>query len=781
MTARLALGYVAIFAISAALASTSFVLGSHRHPQPKVAGIYSAQSPCIGSSQQFKLEQSGQFVDASGGISGALRFRHGTLTGTARCSDGSRLHLALKRVAGQRLELRGAIDAVFIRDLPKPGSVAVSAGTHSNEQIFGRLMLAIAIVILAARLVRFAVGKVGQPPVMGEVLAGILLGPTLLGAVAPSVKNYLFPAFVIPLLNGAADIGLAFYLFLVGLELDPRMLKGRISHAAAISNTSVIFPLGVGIAVALPLYTLLGTPNKTFQAFALFMGVALSVTAFPVLARILIERRMLARPIGALALSAAAVDDVTAWGLLAIASGIAGHGSAFGVLPVLGYVFAFCLGMAFLARPLLARVSAAYDEAGHVPSGWISAIFVGVLLSAFLTQKSGIAPIFGAFVFGLVMPRRADLSHDVTRRLEDFVATVLLPLFFVVTGLRTDVGLLNRPVLWGLTLVIIAVAIVGKGLAATAIARVAGYGLRESAVLGALMNTRGLTELIVLNIGLELGVISQALFTMLVIMALVTTFMTAPLIRVLDPRRLLSAPVEEELPAPEAERAILVAALDEENIDELLAVSEPLARSDPPRELILVRPLEPPRVTGPIATRERELDRANQVLARVRATLVARGVDSSTAAFTSGNRGADLARLAAEQRIDLLVVDGRRPLLGAGVPAGEVGAVLAGAPCDVAVLVDQERAPVIDADHPVYVALGGGPHDAAALELGTCIASGTGAPLHQVDIAETARGAGLLVVGMPDLWQRRGLGRVRGALAGSTSIPTLFVRRGEGR
>src|SRR2546423_8153940 len=224
--------------------------------------------------------------------------------------------------------------------------------------------------------------------------------------------------------------------------------------------------------------------------------------------------------------------------------------------------------MALIARPLLGRVSAAYDEAGRVPAGWISAIFSGVLVSAYLSMKSGVAPIFGAFVTGLVMPRRADLSHDVSRRLEDFIAIVLLPLFFVVSGLKTDVGLLNRPELWVLTAAIIGVAIVGKWFAATAIARVAGYSWQESSVLGALLNTRGLTELIVLNIGLELGVISRALFSMLVLMALVTTFMTAPAIRALDPRRMFSAPVEDELAGeePTTEKSILVAALEERNV-----------------------------------------------------------------------------------------------------------------------------------------------------------------------------------------------------------------------
>jgi K+:H+ antiporter len=795
---RLALVYVGVFAISGALASGSFVLGKGRHSQPKVGGVYAVDSPCLGGQAQLKLEQSGEFVDAKGlgaasRFEGSLRFRNPRLTGRVQCVDGSGAQLTLTRVGprdAKSPQLVGTLAgrplaAEFLKDLPKPGVPITKAQSTppSGDQVFGRLMLAIAAVILAARLVRALVGRVGQPPVMGEVLAGILLGPTLLGAVAPSLQHYLFPSFVIPLLTGAADIGLAFYMFLVGLELDSRLLRGRIAHAAAISNASVVLPLGLGIAVALPLYRLLGTPDKSYQAFGLFMGVAMSITAFPVLARILIERRMLGRPLGALALSAAAVDDVTAWGLLAIASGIAGRGSALGALTVLGYVFAFCAAMALLARPLLRRVSAAYDEAGHVPAGWISAIFVGVLLSAYVSMKSGIAPIFGAFVMGLVMPRRADLSHDVTRRLEDFVTTVLLPLFFVVTGLRTDIGLLNRPELWGLTALLIVVAIAGKWLAAMITARAAGYRWRESAVLGALMNTRGLTELIVLNVGLDLGVISSALFTMLVLMALVTTFMTAPLLRLLDPRGELALPVEDELPRAEPGLAgsILVAPLAQQNIDELLALAEPLARSEPRRELIIVRLLEPPRVGATLATRDRELARATAELDWLRNDLVKGGQPARTVAFTSGNRADDLVRLAEREGVELLLIDGRRPLLGPGIPGGEVGQVLTKALCEVAVLVDQEEVPVLDTDHPVVVVFAGEEHDSAGLGLGERLAEQTSAPLRVVaspdEVGEVARGAGLLVLGLPALWGKQGLGPVRAALALAGDTPTLFVRR----
>jgi K+:H+ antiporter len=786
VSGRLIAAYLVVFGVSAGLAVTSFALGSDRHAQPNVAGTYRGTGTCVGGTGKFKLEQSGQFVDGSGALHGQLRLQRGRLSGTVSCLRGGERRFCMRVADEHRLRpLPGCVPASarFLEALPKPGTTAKPANPPRNEVILGRLMLAIAAVMLAARLVRALMEKVGQPPVMGEVLAGILLGPTLLGWVAPSVKDYLFPAFVVPLLVGAANIGLVFYLFLVGLELDTRMLKGRISHAAAISNASVLLPMGLGIALALPLYGLLGAPGKTFAAFALFMGVAMSITAFPVLARILIDRRMLKRTIGVLALSCAAVDDVTAWGLLAIASAVAAGGSAAGALPVLGYAFAFCVGMAFLARPLLSRVSAAYDEAGRVPAGWISAICAGVLVSAFLSMKAGVAAIFGAFVMGLVMPRRADLSHDVSRRLEEFISIVLLPLFFVVSGLKTDVGLLDRPELWGLTFAIIGVAIAGKWLASTGMARVAGYSWMESSALGALLNTRGLTELIVLNIGLELGVISHALFSMLVVMALVTTFMTAPALRFIDPKRRLSAPVESELEGVQLEAAgpaILVAPLAEENVDELLSLAAPLALSRSGEELIVARLLPPPRVTGPLATQERELTHAGRELERLDDLLEARGITARGVAFVSPDPAGDLVTLASKERVELVLLDGRRPLLGTGPPGGAVGWVLKHASADVAVLVDQEHVPVIDAEHPVYVASGEGLHDAAALRIATRIADGAGAPLRVAgeadEAAATAAGAGLLVVGLPQQWERQGLGRIRAAMAQSGKVPTLFVR-----
>jgi Kef-type K+ transport system membrane component KefB len=831
---RLVIGYLLVGAFLAAAVIVSIAVGDSKKPAPNVAGQYTL-SPSTCLPKGFTLEQSGKYVDlkVAGHAGSKLEVSHHVLSGKVTCVDGSKSALRLAVPAGQS-SLTGTIGgspvkAAFTGDLTT-AAAAAPAKPRSGEETFGRLMLAIAAVILAARVAGSALGRIGQPRVMGEVLAGILLGPSLLGAIAPSAKNYLFPPDIVPLLSGASQIGLAFYLFLVGMELDPRLLRKRITQAAFISNTSVAFPFALGLLVAIPLYELLA-PDKKYLPFALFVGVSMSITAFPVLARILVERRMLKQPVGALALASAAIDDVTAWGLLALATAVAGAGSGLHALVVIGLAGVFTAAMLLVGRPLLSRVSAAYDEAGQVPALWLGIIFVCVLLSAYVSQQIGIASIFGAFVMGLIMPRHADLTGDVSRRLEDFVVTVLLPLFFVITGLRTNIGALNRPVLWLLTLALIGIAIVGKWAGAMFASRYAGFSRRDSAVLGALMNTRGLTELIVLNIGFQLGLISSALFTMLVIMALVTTFMAGPALRLLDPRRELSESPEAELrratrTAPtegrRIEGSIIVAPQDERSLDALLALAEPLARSEPPRELILARLLPPAGVASGLVADDRHLQRATAELNRRRELLVERGVPIRAIAFTSPDPGSDLVRLSAEQNVDLVLLNGRRPLIGEGVPRGDVGRVLANAPCDVAVLVEREGVPVIDAEHPVIIPFGGADHDWAALELAAWIAAGSGASLKLLGsagrredgrdasgllasaavvvqqfagvtvesvlaapgrdgiLAATA-GAGLLLVGLSERFGKEGLGETRRAIARSAPAPIVFVRRGERR
>jgi hypothetical protein len=395
------------------------------------------------------------------------------------------------------------------------------------------------------------------------------------------------------------------------------------------------------------------------------------------------------------------------------------------------------------------------------------------------------------------------------------------------------VGLLDRPALWLMTATLIVVAVFCKFVGATVAARYSGMRWRESAVIGTLMNTRGLTELIVLNIALELGMITPALFTMLVIMALVTTFMAGPLLRLFDPRHEFSSPPEEELrgaerpterelEAPVPDRGILVAVQDERNVDALLALAEPLARSEPPRELILTRLLPPPRTaTGGLVSGERELTVTSRELDRRRDALVAGHVAARAVAFTSADPGGDLVRLSSEHEVDLVILDGRRPLLGEGVPRGDVGTVLEHAECDVAVLVERGgEPPTIGPDNAVSVPFGGAEHDWAALELGAWMATARGAPLRLLGaIADPAAGerdasrllanaslvvqqfagisaepvlvqpgregvlaasagSGLLILGLSDQWRQEGLGPVRSEIAKAAAIPVVFVRRG---
>ena len=764
---------------------------------------------------------------------GEGRYSDGKLTGDITCPDG------------REYEVEGeAVDRTLNLSLLRPGSEP-SADEPPAERIsaeeqreagnrFAAFFIAVAVVMLVARLFGMASVALGQPRVMGEVVAGIALGPTILGAFLPEVQAALFPKDIIPFIGVVSQLGLIFYMFLVGLEIDPSQLKGRIGQVAAISNASVALPMVLGIAVALPIYELVG-PDKKFVAFALFMGVSMSITAFPVLARILVERRMLKRPVGALALASAAVDDVTAWFLIALATAVAVAGSSADVIETILLAVGFCLVMALAVRPLLARASTAYDEAGRVPGGWIALIFAGVLLAAYTTEIIGIALIFGAFIMGLVMPRHAELSEDVTGRIEDFVVTLLLPLFFAYTGLKTNVGLLDRPELWIMTVVLIVVAVVGKMFGALLAARITGFDWRSSAVIGTLMNTRGLTELIVLNLALEKGVISEALFAMLVLMALVTTFMAGPFLKLLDPRNELGAPVEEELTeAREAsaadfpalavpEQAILVAPQGEAALPQLLSLAEPMARSEPPRELILARLVAPPggvALRGGLQTENRLLQEASSEVERARLGLMDDGVAARAVAFVSADAGEDLSRLAKADEVALLLIDGRRPLLGEGVPRGEVGEVLKKAPCDVGVLVAKEGQSVVPgADNAVLVPFGGAEHDWAALELAAWIASANDAPLKLLGaagetdertkvtrllgdagllvqqyagisaspvvaergregIVEAAAGAGLLVVGLSERWRDEGLGPTRSEIAKAAPAPVLFVRRG---
>lgn len=399
------------------------------------------------------------------------------------------------------------------------------------------LLLAQLLVILAAtRLAGRAARALGQPHVVGEMAAGILLGPTLLGALAPGVSGRLFPAESLGMLAQLGQLGLLFFMFVVGLSIDPATLAGRGRTAVAVSHASIVVPFALGVAIAPSLHPTLAPAGVPFLPFALFVGAAMSVTAFPVLARILEERGLMRTRLGALAIACAAVDDVTAWCLLAVvvvaarAMGVQQGGPPV-LVTALG-ALAFVAAMFLVVRPALRRL-AGRRRLGNAGRETLAAATLLALAAALVTEALGVHALFGAFVAGAVMPRDERVVNALRRRMEDMVLVAFVPVFFAYSGLRTRVDGLRDEGAWLTALLILALAVLGKFGASAVAARLTGVRWREALALGALMNTRGLMELVILNVGLDIGVISPDLFSMMVLMALVTTAMTSPVLAAL--------------------------------------------------------------------------------------------------------------------------------------------------------------------------------------------------------------------------------------------------------
>jgi len=399
---------------------------------------------------------------------------------------------------------------------------------HNVQDPLAILLAQIIMIILVARLFGWFFKKIGQPSVIGEIIAGIALGPSLLGMYFPDFFHALFPEKSLENLKFLSQIGLILFMFVIGMELDVKVLKNRAKEAIVISHASIIIPFSLGIGLAYFVYNRFAPEGVTFLSFCLFMGIAMSITAFPVLARIVQERGMHKTKLGAIAITCAAADDITAWCILATVIAIVKAGTFESSMFTISLAAIYVLLMIYLVKPFLKRIGELYGSKESLSKPVVAIFFLLLIISSYATELIGIHALFGAFMMGAIMPDVAKFRTVFISKVEDVSVILLLPLFFVFTGLKTEIGLLNEPYLWKVTGFIILVAVVGKFFGSALAAKFVGQSWRNSLVIGALMNTRGLMELIVLNIGLALGVLTTEVFTMMVIMALVTTFMTGP-------------------------------------------------------------------------------------------------------------------------------------------------------------------------------------------------------------------------------------------------------------
>jgi Kef-type K+ transport system membrane component KefB/nucleotide-binding universal stress UspA family protein len=588
------------------------------------------------------------------------------------------------------------------------------------------VLIEILVVIGASRLMGLAFRAIKQPLVIGEIVAGIMLGPSFLGAVWPDATAWLFPPATSTILEVLAQIGLIFFMFLIGLELDPKYLQGKVRVAFFTSIIGIVLPFLMAGLLALWLYPMAKGGTTSLAAFTLFLGSALSITAFPVLARIISESNLQTTRIGTLALTCAAVDDVIAWCLLALAIAVAHTDSIVGAIPTIIQSLLYIGWMFTGGRWLLRTLSAHYDRSGKVSQLMLAGIYMAVVTSALITEFIGIHFIFGAFLLGAAMPKNPGMVRDIAQKTEDFVLIFLLPVFFVYSGLKTKIGLIDTPYLWLVCGIILAVAILGKYVGVYFTARFFGLGTRESSALGWLMNTRGLTELIVLNIGLKMGVINDLLFAMLVIMALTTTFMTSPLIEWVYPKKLIreqSRTDSQPEILPAVTYRVLVPVANPKTQKSLVELAVSIARND--EEASLIQPLslieleEDYLYQSSPAEAERLLKQQRQRLHELIETIDPAAARSSIQPIVQigYNVAKKTATLAAVDRPDLILLGWHRSAFSPDKLGGRVRQILATAPADVAVFVDSEI-PQPDRDYDrLLVAYTANTHDDLALEL----------------------------------------------------------------
>ncbi|HEY8144165.1 MAG TPA: cation:proton antiporter [Kofleriaceae bacterium] len=560
------------------------------------------------------------------------------------------------------------------------------------------LILQIGVILIAARAVGLVFRKVlHQPQVVGEMAAGIFLGPSLLGWAAPDVSTFLFPPASLPFLSAVSQVGLLIYMFMVGLEFDTRLMRGR-GHAAVVtSHVSIIAPFFLGSLVALFLYPRLSDDSVSFTGFCLFMGAAMSVTAFPVLARILSEQNLTRTRVGAVTIACAAVDDITAWTILAVVVAIVRASSMqtplwLTLVGSAGYL----LLMVVVVRPGLRYLEKFYKNRGRLTQDMVGVTLLLVLASAWTTEWIGIHALFGAFAMGAIMPKRSGFVHDLIDKLEDLTVVLLLPIFFAFAGLKTSIGLVVGPEMWLYLGVVLLVAVGGKFGGSTVAARITGLSWRESGALGILMNTRGLMELVILTIGLEIGVISPALYTMMVMMALITTAMTTPMLELIYPPRLIrEASIDIEDERPNSYTVVVPVSLPSAGpgLLEAARLLVPPGQTGRIYALHLERPSNASMAERQIEAPKEAVGTSNEALAPLLAHAEKIGVPVRPISFVSRDIPEDIRDTARAKGADLVLMGWHKPVVGQSILGGAVSGALREMPSDLAILVQRGQPP----------------------------------------------------------------------------------------
>ena len=605
----------------------------------------------------------------------------------------------------------------------------VVTSTIENEVLL--LLVQIALILGLSRLMGMLFARMRQPQVVGEMVAGIMLGPSIFGALFPHTQGQLFPkdGFSLELLNILSQLGVIFFLFLVGLEFDFELVRNRGRSTIITALTSIALPFGLGFALALFLHArgLFGDAPR-FPA-ALFIGAAMSVTAFPVLARILTERNLQKTKLGTSTIAAAAINDVAAWVILAFVvavahsatSGGSGHGAnKMEAIRTVALAGAFAALMFLFVRPFLRRLQLMYDRQGRLSQNVVAALFLLIIASAWSTERIGIHAMFGAFLLGVVMPKGTQFVRHVTDKLEDFTVVFLLPVFFAFTGLKTQLGLLNEPSLWVYAGLIIAAACVGKFVGAAAVARFFGSSIREASAIGILMNTRGLVELVILTVGLQYGVINDKVFAMMVIMALVTTFMTTPLLHWVYPQSLLekeSGPPGD--PAADDIFTLLIPVAAPRSSVALLQIADLMTAPLPQRKLIALY-LRPPPDHSEYRSGLRDAEQlgTDDSLAAMVARAQEQKIPVEPVSFFSRDVARDIARTARDRLADMVLIGFHNPVFSRALLGGTVHRVLTSTPADVGVFVNRG----FTTANKILVPFLGGLHDRLAMQVAGRIA-----------------------------------------------------------